>query len=68
MPLREKCSQDHRKIQAGAIEGMTIRCGLCGLNLSKNVTQAILSAKKTADYMTPAEQQHLRDAGRGHLI
>jgi predicted PP-loop superfamily ATPase len=43
-----RCSQDHKKIQAGAVEGMTIRCGLCGINLSKRVTQAILAAKEAA--------------------
>jgi hypothetical protein len=62
------CSQDHKKIQAGAQEGIGVWCGVCGINLSKHVTQTILSTKKTSDYMTIAQKQDLRDAGRGHLI
>ncbi len=42
------CSQDHKKIQAGAQDGIGVWCGLCGLNLSKNVTQTILATKEAA--------------------
>lgn len=68
MALIEKCSQDHKKIQAGAQDGIGVWCGVCGINLSKKVTQAFLSAKKTSEYMTIAQKQDMKDAGRGHLL
>jgi hypothetical protein len=43
-----KCSQDHKKIQAQAEPGIRCWCGVCGIQLSKNVTAAILAAKESS--------------------